>query len=223
MSQFDYGPYIRAILPRMATTHITIRTQPADPFDDLAERLHVNRTEALRIAARALMRTPALLEQARAEVETQAFVARLMSSHPRHAALRVRIGRREPDPRITWPSSNVDGVPVDSDELDVRTRNENGTTFVDLVDPKSGFGLRGAWWTETGNKEALIPLKAINVPTPLTGEAPNTVTLPDGRLAIEKREEDGAIKRYVLDDDGRARLLPPDQRAERFFQANNVD
>jgi hypothetical protein len=199
-------------------SHITLRTSPTDPFDDLKEALDTTRTDALRIAARALLRSPELLDRVRAEVEVAAFIDRLVATYPARAQLRFTVGHGEPQPRIMWLPSNPDGIPLDPDEVDFRIREEGDKTFIDLVDPRTGFGLRSAWWTETTDVDVLVPLKALNVPRPLTGAEPATVKLPDGRTAVEAEASDGTIRRYFLDDRGQAHLLSPDQRAERFFE-----
>ena len=194
-------------------THITARVGPAelDAIDGLRDTLGVSRTEALVIAPRVLMRSPDLTRRVRLELQATAFLERLRANYGPRAQLRFQVGDHDPRPR-------VDDEDIDWSDIDVQLRTEDGTTYVDLVDPDTGVGIRSAYWTEATDADVFIPLNAISVPTPLTGAEQVTRRLPDGRTAVEREEADGSIRRYVLDDDGRMSLLADDQRAEQFYE-----
>ncbi len=76
----------------------------------------------------------------------------------------------------------------------------------------------GAWrWESREPATADVPFRALHVPRPLTG--PPTVEVDrEGQRAIESRDTEGNLRRYVLDADGKTRLLPIRQHAARVHE-----
>lgn len=217
-----FHPAVRLPSPGMAETHLTIRRRPDDPFDELADKLETNVADSVRSCSLAVLRSPVLLEQIRAELAVGAFITRLQRNHPRLASLRFNIPARGSDEDFDFVIANrgkAQTEQINWRELDPSLREADGGWTLDLVDPTTAYGLIGAWhrpgWDPV---TADVPLRALHVPRPLTGPPVAEVALGDGRRAVESRDVEGVLHRYALDETGNARLLPPAQRVARAYK-----
>jgi hypothetical protein len=205
----------------MADTHLTIRRQDDDPFEQLAAEFGTGVSEGVRAACNAVLRSPELLEQVRAELAVTAFVWRLQRKYSRLASLRFNIpaqGSADDFNFAIAQRGKSQTEPINWSELDPRLTEVDAGWTLDLVDPGTGYGLMGAWhWESREPATADVLFRALHVPRPLTG--PPTVEVDhEGQRAIESRDTEGNLHRYVLGADGKVRHLPIRQHVARAYE-----
>jgi hypothetical protein len=200
------------------TPSLPLRLKPREleQLDALADELKLNRTDTVRTALRALRQNPGLRRQALAESLARDFLERLREKYGVRAQLGFLIGQAgPPQPTIYRRAPGVDGQRIPPDEIAIELREGDDVIHVDLIDPMTGVVIRNAYWTEAKEHQVFVPLAALYVYAPLAiGAQREVVRLHDGRTAVEIEQEDGSLRRVVLDENGHSRLLHDEQRAE---------
>jgi hypothetical protein len=205
-------------MPRDApTTTTTFRLTAADrrTLKRLEEELACTKADIVRLGLAALRRDPELRHRLRAERFAAAFLSRLKDELGTHAQLRVRMDEHG-NVVTEWMATRRRG-PAAETEVEVNVREQGDLHFVDLIDPRTGVGIRNAYWSEA--RDFCFPISAVNFRRTAPLDEPEARRLPDGRTAITVTQDDGTIAHYVLGPDGQSHLLHDDQQAEWFRES----
>ncbi|HEY5195485.1 MAG TPA: hypothetical protein VIJ51_00500 [Solirubrobacteraceae bacterium] len=184
-------------------------------LDQLAHEMVCSRADVLRLGLAALQRDPALREEVRALNVARAFIKSLRTQYGDNAILELDDGRDD-----KW---KLAGEPIDAAALDLDVKRVGDRFVMSLLDPESRVEITNvradSWTDEDGVRHAVVPLSNLwaSSASELVAE-PRTRQLCDGRTVVQIPEDDGTVRHVVLDNDGNARILEPNELPVAAFR-----
>jgi hypothetical protein len=193
----------------MATPTTTFRLTAREraQLDRLANKLVCSRTDVFRYGMAALRDDESgLTSQIRADNLARAFLKSLITQYGENAVLELMDGPEDPHWRLA-------GEPLDREVLDVIVRHQGDRFVMDLVAKATGVAIHNvqSWEDEDGFRHAVVPLRDLWVYSSAgIADEPKTRQLFDGRTVVQFAEDDGSFRRLVIDDQGNASPLDPE-------------
>jgi hypothetical protein len=155
-----------------------------------------------------------LITQIRADSLARAFLKSLITQYGENAVIELTDGPDDPHWRLA-------GEPLDSEALDVIVRRQGDRFVMDLVDKATGVAIHNvqSWQDEDGSRHAVVPLRDLWVYSSMRASSePTTRQLFDGRTIVQFQEDDGSIRRVIIDDQGNSSPLHPEDAPTATFQ-----